>query len=35
MAETKSLIKEFSKGILAENPVLRLVLGTCPGCAFL
>ena len=33
MAEKKSLIKEFSKGILAENPVLRLVLGTCPTLA--
>ena len=25
-----SLMKEFSKGIIRENPVLRLVLGTCP-----
>ena len=25
--------KEFSKGIIAENPVLRLVLGTCPTLA--
>ena len=33
MAEKKSLIQEFSKGILAENPVLRLVLGTCPTLA--
>ena len=33
MAEKKSLGKEFSKGILAENPVLRLVLGTCPTLA--
>lgn len=33
MAEKKSLSKEFSKGILAENPVLRLVLGTCPTLA--
>ena len=27
------LTKEFSKGIIAENPVLRLVLGTCPTLA--
>lgn len=34
MAENKkSLAKEFSKGIIAENPVLRLVLGTCPTLA--
>ena len=33
MAEKKSLIQEFSKRILAENPVLRLVLGTCPTLA--
>ncbi|MBQ8503185.1 MAG: electron transport complex subunit E [Clostridia bacterium] len=33
MAEKKGLIKEFSKGIIAENPVLRLVLGTCPTLA--
>lgn len=33
MAEKKGLIKEFSKGIVAENPVLRLVLGTCPTLA--
>ena len=25
--------KEFTKGILRENPVLRLVLGTCPTLA--
>lgn len=25
--------KEFSKGLLLENPVLRLVLGTCPTLA--
>ncbi len=30
MAEKKSLRKEFTKGLVAENPVLRLVLGTCP-----
>lgn len=29
----KPLFKEFTKGILAENPVLRLVLGTCPTLA--
>ena len=33
MAEKKSLGKEFSKGIIKENPVLRLVLGTCPTLA--
>lgn len=33
MAEKKSLRKEFSKGLIAENPVLRLVLGTCPTLA--
>lgn len=33
MAEKRSLGKEFSKGIIAENPVLRLVLGTCPTLA--
>ena len=33
MAEKKSLGKEFSKGIIRENPVLRLVLGTCPTLA--
>ena len=33
MAEKKSLWKEFSKGIVIENPVLRLVLGTCPTLA--
>ncbi len=33
MAENKSLAKEFSKGIIKENPVLRLVLGTCPTLA--
>ncbi len=26
-------MKEFTKGILTENPVLRLVLGTCPALA--
>ncbi len=29
----KSLFGEFSKGLVAENPVLRLVLGTCPTLA--
>lgn len=33
MAEKKSLGKEFTKGLIAENPVLRLVLGTCPTLA--
>lgn len=27
------LIKEFTKGLVIENPVLRLVLGTCPTLA--
>lgn len=27
------LIREFSKGLVIENPVLRLVLGTCPALA--
>lgn len=33
MAEKKSLVKEFTKGLVLENPVLRLVLGTCPTLA--
>lgn len=34
MAEKKkSLGREFTKGLLDENPVLRLVLGTCPTLA--
>ncbi len=34
MADKKcSLRKEFTKGLLKENPVLRLVLGTCPTLA--
>lgn len=33
MAEKKSLGREFSKGLIDENPVLRLVLGTCPTLA--
>ena len=26
-------VNEFSKGLIRENPVLRLVLGTCPTLA--
>ncbi len=33
MENNKSLFSEFSKGIIKENPVLRLVLGTCPTLA--
>ncbi len=33
MAEKKTLFQEFSKGLITENPVLRLVLGTCPTLA--
>lgn len=33
MAEKKSIGKEFTKGLIAENPVFRLVLGTCPTLA--
>ncbi len=34
MAKEKcSLKKEFTKGLIRENPVLRLVLGTCPTLA--
>ena len=33
MAEKRTLLGEFSKGIIKENPVLRLVLGTCPTLA--
>jgi len=34
MAEKdKSLKSEFTKGLMAENPVFRLVLGTCPTLA--
>lgn len=33
MNEKKSLGSEFTKGIIKENPVLRLVLGTCPVLA--
>lgn len=33
MANKTSYFKEFSKGIIKENPVLCLVLGTCPTLA--
>ena len=33
MSKIKSMINEFTKGILKENPVLVLVLGTCPSLA--
>ena len=33
MAEKKSYMQEFIKGIIKENPVLCLVLGTCPTLA--
>lgn len=33
MAEKRSYMKEFTKGIVKENPVLCLVLGTCPTLA--
>ena len=33
MAEKKTLRQEFTKGLIKENPVLRLVLGTCPTLA--
>ena len=33
MSKNRSLTQEFSKGIIKENPVLRLVLGTCPTLA--
>ncbi|MEG1846699.1 MAG: electron transport complex subunit E, partial [Oscillospiraceae bacterium] len=33
MAKEKTLREEFSKGLIKENPVLRLVLGTCPTLA--
>ncbi len=29
----RSLTNEFSKGLVRENPVLRLILGTCPTLA--
>lgn len=33
MAEKKGYLKEVTKGIIKENPVLCLVLGTCPTLA--
>lgn len=33
MADKKPLYKEFTKGLLKENPTFRLVLGTCPTLA--
>ncbi|MBQ8227706.1 MAG: electron transport complex subunit E [Clostridia bacterium] len=33
MAEKKTFRQEFTKGLIKENPVLRLVLGTCPTLA--
>lgn len=33
MSENKPLLREFTKGIVKENPVLCLVLGTCPTLA--
>jgi electron transport complex protein RnfE len=33
MSNKKSLMHEFTKGIVKENPVLCLVLGTCPTLA--
>lgn len=33
MAEKKTLKQELTKGFIKENPVLRLVLGTCPTLA--
>lgn len=33
MAQKKTLFQEFSKGIIKENPVLCLMLGTCPTLA--
>ena len=33
MAEKKTLRQELTKGFIKENPVLRLVLGTCPTLA--
>lgn len=31
--EKRSYLKEFTKGIIKENPVLCLILGTCPTLA--
>jgi len=33
MEKNKALSHEFTKGLLKENPVFRLVLGTCPTLA--
>jgi len=33
MAEKKTWIAEITKGFVKENPVLRLILGTCPTLA--
>ncbi len=33
MAEKRTLLPVFTNGLLRENPVLRLVLGTCPALA--
>lgn len=33
MAEKTSHVKQFTKGLIKENPVLALVLGTCPTLA--
>ena len=33
MAEKISHVKQFTKGLIKENPVLALVLGTCPTLA--
>ena len=33
MAQKKTLFQEFTKGIIKENPVLCLMLGTCPTLA--
>lgn len=33
MAKNKTLFQEFSKGIIKENPVLRLMLGCCSTLA--
>ncbi len=32
-AKKLTLMQEFSKGLIKENPVLRLILGTCPTLA--
>lgn len=33
MQKKKTLFQEFTKGLVAENPVLRLMLGICPTLA--